>query len=369
MPLSSKALHLVTLLVAAVAVALVLLVSPSIAVRPIDYAHYVEASTLILQGISPYQQVEFFAPPWFAFFMYPFLQLPTTLAPIVWLAVTVFAVCGTALVSSTWIGFPSSTKGRYMATMATAILPPALYVYVTGQLSALVTFTLVYLAAKVPAPPRFASRLVPMLGFAVLTLKPHIVLLPALLLFLQLVRERDWKSVAYVASAMACLGALASIVLPGWPQPFLQALTSGQYRGGPGLVATGYLGLRELGVPGWLLIPIVAYAMFYWWKHGPTPLAVSFAIVANLIVVPYSRAYDYVILILPALVAVHPTSRPLIFPTAVLAVVAISVAPITPLALVTPTLMAIALLVRVLRSSGTPGPKPRLVRASTESEI
>lgn len=61
-----------------VAVALVSPLLPLLA--PIDLGHYMQASRLILGGEIPYRRVEFFGPPWFAFFVAPFLLMPSQAA-------------------------------------------------------------------------------------------------------------------------------------------------------------------------------------------------------------------------------------------------------------------------------------------------
>ena len=316
-------------------------------IAPIDLGHYKEAARLILQREIPYWRVEFFGPPWFAFFMLPFLLVPPEAAGSLWALLSVLAVSGTAIVSSIWLEFPRRPVLRAVTIGGLAFAPPALYVYVTGQISAVVGFALVYLARTLSLPKVESKLLGITLAFAVLTLKPHIVLLPASLCLLQLVRLRAWKALAAVLVAMAGLVLLTSSLVSGWPTALLQAIRAGAFRGGPGLVAEGYLGLLELGVPVVLLVLPGIYACALWWKRGLTPMTTALAIAANLIAAPYSRAYDYVLLLLPALVAARSSQRARVDWATVLAFTSFVLLPATPLALLAPALMMIALVVRI----------------------
>lgn len=329
----------------AVTVALLSPLLPTLA--PIDLGHYMQASRLILGGEIPYRRVEFFGPPWFAFFVVPFLLMPSQAAGSLWVLLSVLAVSGTAIESSIWQTFPRRGVIHTLAIGGLAVAPPALYVYITGQISGVVGFALVHLARSLNLPKGESKLLGIALAFAVMTLKPHIVLLPALLCILQLLRLRAWKSMAAVLFALAGLVFLASIVVSGWPTALLQALREGAFRGGPGLVARGYVGLWELGVPIWLLVLPGIYACAYWWKQGLTPMTVALAIAANLIVAPYSRAYDHVLLVLPALVAASPSELPRLNTARALAFTSFVLLPLTPVALLAPALMMIALLVRI----------------------
>ena len=188
--------------------------------------------------------------------------------------------------------------------------PPALYVYVTGQISGVVGFALIHLARSFSRDPGVPNRLSTVLAITILTFKPHIVLLPALLCILQLVRWRARKTIGAVFLVLFGLVFLASTLVPGWATVLMQAIQKSAFRGGPGLVAQDYAGLWELGVPIGLLVLPGTYACVYWWKRGLTPMTLALAIAANLIVAPFSRAYDHVLLVLPILVAASVSELP-----------------------------------------------------------
>ena len=71
--------------------------------------------------------------------------------------------------------------------------------------------------------------------------------------------------------------------------------------GGVGLVAPGYIGLAELGASAWLFAPIIVYLLAYWWREGVSVRVLAQAFALCLLVTPYSRGYDDVVLILPSL--------------------------------------------------------------------
>ncbi|RME73910.1 MAG: hypothetical protein D6784_11050, partial [Chloroflexi bacterium] len=86
---------------------------------------------------------------------------------------------------------------------------------------------------------------------------------------------------------------------PAWPSAWFDALVSGRYRGGPGLVAATYVGLTDIGVPVWCFAPLPLYVLWRWWQNGLTPYVMALALTVNLLVLAYSRSYDAVLLVLP----------------------------------------------------------------------
>jgi len=329
--------------------AMIWLSSSLLPMQPIDYTHYMAASWMILHGTVPYGQVEFFAPPWIAFFTAPLLLLPAHVSAMVWLYASILCIGATILVSAEWENYPTSTRARNVTIVLSAIIPPAF-----------VGFAIVQVASQLRAFPSRIRQLQIILGFMLMTLKPHIVALPALLCFLQLVRNREWRTMSLLVLALMLLSIPTFVLLPDWPRQLLFALQEGAYRGGPGLVARGYAGLQELGVPVGMLVPLAIYVLFHWWQHGLTSVTLSLALAANLMVVPYNRTYDYIILILPALVATNHSPSLIRSPAAVLALVSVALIPITPVAVLAPVLVEIDLMIRILSES----PSIDSVRAS-----
>jgi hypothetical protein len=293
---------------ASLCLGVVLLAAPLRDWQSLDLRNYLAAAALILRRESPYGRVEFFAPPWMAALLAPLLALPLNLAGLLWTLLSTASVIGTAWIAVRWIGSPRSAAGRALIVAASALLPAALFVYVTGQASALVGLAAVWMADLVRRGHLRAGWL--LLAVLGVTLKPHIVAFPAALCLLELIRRRAWKPLARVALGLAGVALLALAILPGWPSDLLGAWRSGDFRGGSsGLVSPGYFGLAELGLRPWIFIPLPLYALYRWWMGGLTLTTISLALGTGLVLTPYSRSYDYVLLILPLLALLLTRSR------------------------------------------------------------
>ena len=170
--------------------------------------------------------------------------------------------------------------------------------------------------------------------------------LPIGLCLLELVRQRRWRTIVIIISSLLILSVLSFAVLPDWLPSMLNAWVMGKYRGGPGLISSGYRGLRELGIPFWVFLPLGVYVLFGWWHNGLNGYTFSLALITNLLILPYSRSYDFVVFILPLLVLTEFESGRNWFSFA-LAIMSVFVLPWTSLAVVAPVLLAIALLLKV----------------------
>lgn len=262
--------------------------------RPLDFHNYVAAAAELAAGRSPYDAVEFFAPPWVALILVPLTWLPPAFSAGLWLLASLAAVLA---ISALWIdhgSYPAGRRAPLLAGAAAVLSPTALYVYVTGQITALAGAALVYL---IVSDRRWPSR--PWLAAAAVLLasaKPHIVGIPLLFLLLDDLRRGERRLPATAAASLGAAGAVSLVVLPSWPREWLSALRSADYLGGSGLVAEGYIGFRELGIPGVLLVLPLLYSAVYWYRRGPTPAAVALALAGGLIWLPYTRAYDQILL-------------------------------------------------------------------------
>lgn len=289
----------VALAILAAALALAWALSKVLPLALIDLGHYLQAARLIWQRASPYGAVEFFAPPWMALLLAPLLPLPIELASAIWILGALASVCAAALVALSWPGANLPPWARMAAVVLAALAPASLFVYITGQVSALVTLAAVLAGAELLRPrPRAA---VIALALVITTLKPNIVWLPAAFIVAELVRRRQWRVLLACAAAVGLLALFAFALLPGWPAALLTAWQGGAYRGGAGLVAAGYIGLADLGVPALVFLPLLTYACWRWWREGVSAPALALALAVCLVITPYSRAYDGVALIFPAL--------------------------------------------------------------------
>lgn len=273
----------------------------------IDFQHYYQASHLIWQGLDPYGAIEFFAPPWLAVFLAPLLPLPIKLASAIWVVLCLASIGASAVLSQQWLDTPRQPWARLGSLAYMLLTPAALFIYITGQLSAVVTLAALVAGGNFVRPGRAPRRWVLALALAVITTKPNIIWLPAVLTALQVARQRDWHAVAACAVVLGALVMVSFVRLPNWPASLVAAWQGGAYRGGVGLVAAGYIGLPDLGVPMWVFGPLLVYLCWQWWREGLSVRVLALACAVGLLVTPYSRSYDQVVLILPSMACLAST--------------------------------------------------------------
>ena len=278
------------------AVLLAALFSDRAGFRPIDWQNYMVAAARLRAGESPYQGVEFFAPPWIALLLVPFSLLPIDYSSGIWLLVSAAAAFSATLLWTRSASFPAAHRARVLLSALTAASPLALYVYVTGQITALAELALISLAALAASSGRRRIMVLAVLASLLVTSKPHIVALPLGLILLEAIRSRRWKVPTVFGATIGIAAVVSWLLRPDWPGEWVRALQTGEFLGGPGLAARGFFGLREAGVPGILLWLPAGYSILYWMRKGLTPPALALAIASGLTLLPYLRLYDHLVL-------------------------------------------------------------------------
>jgi hypothetical protein len=312
---------------------------------PFDFKHYLSASQLLLQRESPYGVVEYFAPPWCALLFAPFLFLPLPVASLFWVLLNLWAICISIYLSIRLLGLSFTGRTILFIVLAAAIMPAALFNYITGQVSPIVLMA-VLLAGWSLIKQRSQTLLVT-IGVLIATAKPHIVVFPVFIILLELVRRKDWRTLRWIGIGFLLLSIIAFWMDKNWPVEMVAAWLKADYRGGrPGLSADGYTGLIELGIPQWLFFVYGFYVLYLWWKHGFQTRVLIMSLPVGLLILPYFRSYDYIVLLLPILTLITRAPARNKFWFAVVGWVSYLL-PLTPLSLLTPVLVLIGLLSRL----------------------
>jgi len=308
----------------------------------LDFKNYLQGSQMILKGQSPYGLVEFFAPPWMILLIGVFLLFPTQISSFFWLLICFLSIFGTAVTSINWIKPEASKRLKSLLIFIVVIMPPSLFCYITGQISPLISLAVVFLAIKISK--KHVSPWVAFFALLIVTLKPHIGFLPIFICLLELLKQRDWKIFKFIFIGFGVLGVLAFAINPHWLSEMLYAWQSGDFRGGkPGLVSPGYTGFNELGIPSWVFLFFGAYVIYFWWKNGLTYLSLSLAITINLLLIPYCRSYDYIMLIFPSVFLLTKNGKHC-HVGKILALLSLLIIPLSPLSILSPVLMSMALI-------------------------
>ena len=314
--------------------------------QPLDFEHYWTASRLLWSHISPYNTVEFFAPPWMALVMLPFILMPNQVAALFWLIVSLASIGGSIALSFHWTNSLRPSPWKMVFIACVFIMPGSLFSYVTGQASPLIGLAVLLLCWYISTKPRqnTATVILIVVSFLITTLKPHLAILPDLLCILEIIRRRDWNLVTGLVIGIIGVMLFAFATDAKWISELLSAWLAGDFRGGkPGLVASGYIGLQELGIPIWLFAPLAIYVLYQWYKQGLSISVITLALSVNFLIIPYSRSYDYVMLILPGCFLVKDINYRNWFAIST-AIVSLFIIPFTILTILTPAILTIGLL-------------------------
>lgn len=146
------------------------------------------------------QDLVWLYPPWTGLLLAPFGALPLVLGVLMW-HVFIVITGAIAIVASARIYGPRSSAALAIALTTAALFQPVIADIRTGQLDAVILCGVVLLTIGV-----VRERTSSLVGGAVIvSLKPHVVLLPILLAAWREIRARAWGRIAAVTVALLAL--------------------------------------------------------------------------------------------------------------------------------------------------------------------
>ena len=279
-----------------------LLAAPYVPVmRDYDQTFY-PASRYLLAGQNPYtaDYIEtdqgappsFFSPAWFLVILLPFGLLPFELARAEWMVFLVVVIFSSIYLMRWW-----GLKGPW--ALALAALPWSLITILYGQATPLVLFgALLAINQIATAGSTWRSAGLILLGLILVGIKPQLALFIGPPLGFWLLWRRDRRLGPVVLGGLAFL-LLAWLLSPPWPIAEaikIQKITAPYWKS----TLERELWLWQL--PAWiahLVRLVVAAVMVRWaWREGDlTPAWWSAMLAVVLIVTPYTRAYDSILLL------------------------------------------------------------------------
>lgn len=338
--------YLRNILIAVLLLALAALITVGIRTLPLkllDFENYLSATRMLQQRQNPYGVVEFFSFPWLALLILPLTLLPLDISSSIWLLINLICIEGSVLLALRWLGEKVNPPKLFFVTFASTLMPGSIFAYITGQITPLVAAALLFSAQSISSS---SSIWLPAVGLFLTALKPNITALPVLIFVLELIRRRKWGilTVTFVGLLIFC--GVTELWLPDWLSSLIEAWETGSYRGGEqGLLSPGYIGLSELGIPQWIFLPLAAYVVWRWYDRGFNPEVFSLAICINLLIVPYSRSYDFVVLILP-LAYLADVKNNWEYVLLAVSVLSIIILPFTIFSAITPAILVLALMLK-----------------------
>ena len=137
------------------------------------------------------------------------------------------------------------------------------------------------------------------------TIKPHLVILTLPILFLDLLRKTEWKTLTGFFVTLGFCFAVLFAFYPPWIQSFWKVITSGMSTVRETPTINGLLvlmGENTVGKLIWFVALLTAIA--WWWLHGQDwdrRTFIDISVTVGLIVSPIGWSYDQVMLIFPIL--------------------------------------------------------------------
>jgi len=137
------------------------------------------------------------------------------------------------------------------------------------------------------------------------TIKPHLVIITLPILFLDLLRKKEWKAVIGFFIALGFCSIVLFAFYPPWIQSFLTVVTSGMNTVRETPNVNGLLVLIDEYTIGKLLWLVTLIAGTIWWwirgQNWDTRTFIDISVTVGLIVSPIGWSYDQVMLIFPIL--------------------------------------------------------------------
>lgn len=247
----------------------------------------------------------FVYPPWLAWGTAFLGLLPPAAAARLWLFLSLGMVLGAG-----WLlteGGPP--RERFLLSLLALFWLPTLGLLVVGQYvpPVLLGLALFWHGWRGERPALAA------LGLVLLTVKPHVGLLPFLAGLFLLWRAQKRLALGWVGGLLAGLALVSFLVQPDWPLAYWGALTSfrgqetfglcGQCAGAGVLLARLLIGLPRMDVAVRLVAGLTGVTVLWlaWaqaWRWRPARLLET-AVLLGLLLNPYLMNYDYLLLLFP----------------------------------------------------------------------
>lgn len=250
------------------------------------------AARNVLKGIDPYvADPGFFSPPWILYPVFPLTLIPEALASLIWLGLIV----GSALASLHYATLHFQVvpgRRQLMVILGLLLTPFSLATFFSGQFTPFVMLGIVGSFMW----DRPAST------FLLLSLKPQLGALSAVMLGLRLARKREWLRLFGSIVAVIAIIAISFLIVPHSFSHFWKGVLAGrslsQYPEWTTAIPTALklLGIGERYIlPLYLLIASMVIASLVLRRDLPM------IVICSLLLAPYAREYDYILLLIPAL--------------------------------------------------------------------
>ncbi len=256
-------------------------------------------------GLGIYDFMPFYYPPWLAILCTPFVALSFRAAKVAW-----FVLNSSLLFASAYLmkdSFPGVARSTVLAIAP--FFAMSLMCLQLGQTAILVLFLIAGSWRLLASGHDHAA------GFllAWTTIKPQLSAMLLLSVTLWSIRHQRWRVLMGLGLMSVVLAIASILVLPNWIERVLNAprITPMPVVYFPWNGTTWFLLLKGAGVSGWAFI--VLYGVMACAVLGSTTLValdratplgdlIGLSLLVTFLIVPYSRVYDFPVLLVPLLV-------------------------------------------------------------------
>ena len=226
----------------------------------------------------------------------PFTFIPFTRAVYYWLILNVVI-----FFYSTMLLWDQADKRVWIPLVAVFSFALTLISLIFGQINSLEVLGLALFLSLSKSNRHYLAGA----SLVLTTIKPHLVIITLPILFLDLLRKKEWKTLVGFFVALAACFVILFAFYPPWMQSFWTVISSGMSTVRETPTINGLLVLVNEFTIGKLiwLITLVA-GIVWWWLRGQNwnrRTFIDVSVTVGLIVSPIGWSYDQVMLIFPVL--------------------------------------------------------------------
>jgi hypothetical protein len=248
-------------------------------------------------------------PAYAPFVVLPFILLPFPLSASLWIASQQFLAIAAVILTIRATGWQVGRWHLLLLCMAAMIFRYTMTTVVLGQTSIFVLFCLALaLWAALRRHGVWTG-----LSLAAASIKPQLVVLPALALLVCLPAKERKRLLLAVGGAMAALLLGSWFLAASWMADYWQQLQAYQ---GYSTTQFPLTALAQIWLPSpasrvinavvsALLLGVLAIESWHWHGSGLASYPVALAVVVGQLVLPQTGSYNLVVLLLPAVVALY----------------------------------------------------------------
>ena len=244
---------------------------------------FLPAARALAAGQNPYLGAELTNPPWFLVTLLPFVPLPDRVTSPVWLILNLSLTMYSFHVLLSWSRLIESGYKRALGIALLTLLPWSLYNLQSGQV---VSFVLLGLVGS------YAWRN-QILTLPCLAIKPHLAILPLVIWLQKNVSRRRLVDLGLTALVTILFLLSPLLFYSGAINEWVVRIIEGRvYRQTAFTITSIPMLFRWLGLPtSWAILPMIAIAVLAT-RRPALPVVAT----AALLVSPYSRSYDFLLL-------------------------------------------------------------------------